>query len=43
MATAEKTMLDGTVEMDETYVGGKRKGKAFFKRIDQFAIVPRPS
>jgi len=29
MATAEKTMLDGTIEMDETYVGGKRKGKRF--------------
>ena len=27
MATAEKTMLDGTVEMDETYVGGKARGK----------------
>ena len=27
MATAEKNMLDGTVEMDETYVGGKVKGK----------------
>ena len=23
MASAEKTMLDGTIEMDETYVGGK--------------------
>jgi transposase-like protein len=27
MATAEKTMLDGTIEMDETYIGGKRKGQ----------------
>ena len=27
MATAEKTMLYGTVEMDETYVGGKLKGQ----------------
>ena len=26
MATAEKTMLDGTVEMDETYLGGRLKG-----------------
>src|SRR5271156_4557177 len=25
MASAEKTILDGTVEMDETYVGGKQK------------------
>ena len=29
MASAEKTMLYGTIEMDETYVGGKRKGKRF--------------
>ena len=27
MATAEKAMLDGTVEMDETYLGGKLKGQ----------------
>lgn len=27
MATAEKTMLSGIVEMDETYVGGKRRGR----------------
>jgi transposase-like protein len=27
MATAEKTMLDGTVEMDETYVGGRKLGQ----------------
>jgi len=27
MATADKPMLDGTVEMDETYIGGKSKGK----------------
>jgi transposase-like protein len=26
MATAEKTMLDGTIEMDETYLGGRLKG-----------------
>ena len=26
MATAERPMLDGTVEMDETYVGGKQRG-----------------
>jgi transposase-like protein len=32
MATAEKTMLDGTVEMDETYVGGKMRGKHWKKR-----------
>jgi transposase-like protein len=27
MATAEKEMLDGIIEMDETYVGGKYKGR----------------
>lgn len=26
MATAEKPMLEGTIEMDETYVGGRYKG-----------------
>ncbi len=26
MAEAERPMLDGTVEMDETYVGGKQPG-----------------
>ena len=26
MATAEKSMLDGTIEMDETYLGGRLKG-----------------
>jgi transposase-like protein len=29
MATAEKNMLDGKLEIDETYVGGKKKGKRF--------------
>ena len=28
MASAEKTMLDGTVEMDETCVGGEKNPKA---------------
>lgn len=26
MASAEKAMLDGTVEMDETYIGGRKRG-----------------
>jgi transposase-like protein len=33
MATAEKTMLDGTIEMDETYVGGKIRNK-HWKRVE---------
>lgn len=33
MATAEKTMLDGTIEMDETYVGGKIRSK-YWKRTE---------
>ena len=31
MASAEKTMLYGTVEMDETYVGGKVRGRGVFE------------
>jgi len=27
MASAEKQMLDGTIEMDETYIGGKYRGR----------------
>jgi len=27
MATAEKPMLDGVIEMDETYIGGKYRGR----------------
>ena len=27
MATAEKSMLDGVVEMDETYLGGRKRGQ----------------
>lgn len=26
MASSDKSMLDGAVEMDETYVGGKQRG-----------------
>jgi hypothetical protein len=35
------TMLDGTVEMDETYVGGKRKGAGFRGRGAGKEIVIR--
>jgi transposase-like protein len=30
MATAEKTMLDGKIEMDETYIGGKKIGQGVY-------------
>jgi transposase-like protein len=39
MKEAERPMLDGTVEMDETYVGGKKKGKAFQGRRDHKEVV----
>ncbi len=45
MATAEKTMLYGTVEMDETYVGGHQRGNqdkpgnGYSKKADRY----RPS
>ena len=29
MATCDKPMLDGTVEMDETYIGGKKRNTAY--------------
>jgi transposase-like protein len=32
MSEAERPLLDGTVEMDETYVGGKGRGKGIHKR-----------
>ncbi len=32
MAATEKPMLDGTVEMDETYVGGVQRGKHWKRR-----------
>jgi ISXO2-like transposase domain len=31
MVEADRPMLDGTVEMDETYVGGKERGKGIHK------------
>ena len=39
MAATEKPMLDGKLEMDETYVGGKRKGKRFQGRRDHKVCV----
>ncbi|HWF67576.1 MAG TPA: IS1595 family transposase [Acidobacteriaceae bacterium] len=31
MASAEKTMMDGTIEMDETYIGGKIQGRGVYE------------
>ena len=39
MREADKPMLDGTIEMDETYVGGKTKGKGFFGRYNNKETV----
>jgi transposase-like protein len=40
MATTEKTMLSGVIEMDETYVGGKLKGNdAARRRLTNKEIV----
>jgi len=39
MAQTEKPMLDGTVEMDETYVGGVNKGKGRICRVDNKEVV----
>src|SRR3984885_9412217 len=39
MKEAEKKMLDGTVEMDETYVGGKVKFGGKSARLDNKEIV----
>lgn len=45
MATAEKTMLDGTVEMDETYLGGKKIGQGVYAgkkaKVPVFGIKQR--
>jgi len=35
MSLADRPMLDGTVEMDETYVGGKMRGKGHGWRADR--------
>lgn len=39
MREAEKPMLDGKIEIDETYVGGKNKGKGIGHRLDNKEIV----
>jgi len=39
MSAAEKPMLDGTVEMDETYVGGKAKGMGRAMRVENKEVV----
>src|SRR5438876_2254064 len=39
MAQTDKPMLDGTVEMDETYVGGVNKGKGRIYRVDNKEVV----
>ena len=39
MSQAEKPMLDGTVEMDETYVGGRKRGRRYQGRKDHKECV----
>src|SRR6185437_14975328 len=39
MAGAHKPMLDGTVEMDETYVGGKQRGLGHIKKYNNKEAV----
>lgn len=39
MAATEKPMLDGTVELDETYVGGRNLGKGKIARWDNKQVV----
>ncbi len=39
MREADKPMLDGTVEMDTTYVGGVNKGKGRVARVDNKEVV----
>lgn len=45
MATAEKTMLDGTLEMDETLLGGKKIGQGVYAgkraKVPVFGIKQR--
>jgi transposase-like protein len=39
MAAAERPMMSGTVEMDETYVGGKKRGRHWQGRRDHKECV----
>jgi transposase-like protein len=39
MSEADRPMLDGTVEMDETYVGGKKRGRQWQGRRDHKECV----
>ncbi len=39
MAEAERPMLSGTVEIDETYIGGKNTGRGWSKRVENKEIV----
>jgi transposase-like protein len=39
MAQTEKKMLDGTVELDQTYVGGVNRGKGRTCRVDNKEVV----
>ena len=45
MASAEKKLLDGKIEMDETYLGGKMKGKGVYAgkkaKVPVFGIKQR--
>jgi transposase-like protein len=39
VAAGDRTMLDGTVEMDETYIGGKTRGKGSGWRKDKEVVI----
>jgi transposase-like protein len=39
MAQTDKPMLNGTVELDETYVGGKNRGKGRINRVENKEVV----
>src|SRR5271170_2942114 len=45
MASSEKNMLDGTVEMDETYIGGRKIGQGVYAgkkaKVPVFGIKQR--